>query len=105
MFIMVVISYKIIREFVIKYHDSTASLNSWFKIAEKANWANFNQLRDAFNSVDSVGNDRYVFNIKGNNYRLVALINFNVRTIYILFIGTHSDYDKIEASTIKFKRK
>jgi mRNA interferase HigB len=102
---MVVISYKIIREFTLIYHDSGPSLNAWFKIVGKTNWANFHQLKETFNSVDSVGNDRYVFNIKGNRYRLVALINFNVRTIYILFLGTHTEYDKIDASTIKFRKK
>ncbi|MEO6283937.1 MAG: type II toxin-antitoxin system HigB family toxin [Dyadobacter sp.] len=94
-----------IREFALAHHDSATSLNLWYKIVQKTNWANFHQLKETFNSVDSVGNDRYVFNIKGNNYRLVALINFNVRTIYILFIGTHNDYDKIDASTIKFRKK
>jgi mRNA-degrading endonuclease HigB of HigAB toxin-antitoxin module len=47
-----------------------------------------------------VGNDRYVFNIKGNKYRLVAMIFFNIRTVYIRFIGTHTEYDKIDCSTI-----
>ena len=53
-----------------------------------------------FNSADSVGNDRYVFNIKGNKYRLVAMIFFDKRTIFIRFIGTHSQYDDIDASEI-----
>ena len=56
----------------------------------------------SFNSVDSVGNDRYVFNIKGNRYRLVALILFKIRTVFILFIGTHKEYDLINAKTIGF---
>lgn len=53
-----------------------------------------------FNSVDYVGNDRYVFNIRGNNYRLVAMIFFNKRTVFVRFIGTHAEYDKIDCSTI-----
>ena len=70
-----------------------------------SDFANFNEMRTIFNSVDAVGNDRYVFNIKGNNFRLIALINFRGRTIYVLFVGTHSEYDKINASIIKFKKE
>lgn len=70
----------------------------------KNDFANFNELRMIFNSVDAVGNDRYVFNIKGNRYRLIALIHFDVRTVYILFVGTHGEYSKINAGTIQFKK-
>ncbi|WP_439558071.1 type II toxin-antitoxin system HigB family toxin [Dyadobacter sp.] len=102
---MVIISYRAIREFGKRYPDALEALNVWHKIVEKANWSHFHEVREVFNSIDAVGNDRYVFNIKGNKYRLVALIKFNIRTLYILFIGTHAEYDKIDASTIHFKRK
>lgn len=102
---MVVISYKIIRDFSEKHKDSQDALNNWYSIMGKSDFANFNELRLIFNSVDAVGNDRYVFNIKGNTYRLVALIHFDVRTVYILFVGTHAEYDKIDASIIQFKKK
>ena len=59
---------------------------------------------ETFNTADSVGNDRYVFDIKGNQYRLVALIIFKVRTVFILFIGTHKEYDEIKADKITFKK-
>lgn len=79
------------------------SLLYWYKSTKDADWSNFQDVKNTFNSVDAVGNDRYVFNIKGNNYRLVAIIHFNIRTVYIVFVGTHSEYDKIDASYIKFK--
>ena len=60
--------------------------------------------KQTFNTADSVGNDRYVFDIKGNQYRLVALIIFKVRTVFILFIGTHKEYDEIKADKITFKK-
>ena len=58
--------------------------------------SNFNELRADFPSCDFVGNDRYVFNIKGNRYRLIAIIHFDIRTVYIRFLGTHAAYDKIK---------
>lgn len=57
-------------------------------------------MRQIFGSVDSVGNDLYVFNIKGNDYRLIVRIIFRVRTIYIKFIGTHKEYDKINLKNL-----
>ncbi|MDQ2862658.1 MAG: type II toxin-antitoxin system HigB family toxin [Bacteroidota bacterium] len=71
---------------------------------EKGNFANLNQLKQVFNSVDYVGNDRYVFNIAGNKYRLIAMIHFNIRTVYILFAGTHGEYDRVDAKNISYKK-
>jgi len=65
-----------------------------------ADWSTFNEIKQTFNSADFVGNDRYVFNIKGNKYRLVAVIHFDIRTVYIKFIGTHKEYDRIDILTI-----
>lgn len=101
---MVVISYRKIREFSLKHADAVDALNNWYRISERSNWSNFKEINEIFNSVDFVGNDRYVFNIRGNRYRLIALIHFNIRTVYILFVGTHSEYDKVDASTIAFKK-
>ncbi|MCH7399811.1 type II toxin-antitoxin system HigB family toxin [Belliella sp. DSM 107340] len=53
-------------------------------------------MENDFNSVDYVGNHRFVFNTKGNSYRLIAIIPFNAKKVYIRFIGTHADYDKIQ---------
>ena len=92
---MVVISYRTIRQYIDKHKVVEDQLNNWYIIAEKSDWANFNELRQMFNSVDAVGNDLYVFNIKGNEYRLIVRIIFRVRTIYIKFIGTHKEYDKV----------
>ncbi|MFC1226597.1 type II toxin-antitoxin system HigB family toxin [Pedobacter sp. BG31] len=100
---MVVISKTILNNFIADYPDSAEAFLKWYQAVKDANWSNFNELRRDFGSADSVGNDRYVFNIKGNNFRLVALIIFKTRTLFILFIGTHQMYDKIEAKTVKFK--
>jgi len=80
-------------------------LISWYNEVKKSDWANFSELKLSFNSADAVGNDRYVFNIKGNKYRIIALIIFKVRTVFILFIGTHKEYDKIGARRVIFHKK
>ena len=72
----------------------------WYKKVNDADWESFHDVKEMFNSADSVGNERYVFNIKGNKYRLVAMIFFDKRTIFIRFVGTHSQYDDIDASEI-----
>ena len=97
---MVVISKAMLVEFSKEHPDITAALNDWWEKTRAADWDTFLAIRRTFKSVDYVGNDRYVFNIKGNKYRLVAMIFFDIRTIYIRFIGTHSEYDKINCSTI-----
>lgn len=97
---MVIISKVVLAEFGLDNIDSIEALNKWYMETKKSNWANFSEMKKSFNSVDSVGNDRYVFNIKGNNYRLVAMIFFDVRTVYIRFIGTHNQYDKVNCKTI-----
>ena len=78
-------------------HDE---LLRWTRIVEAADWASLADIKQDFNSVDYVKNDRYVFNIKGNQYRLIAMIHFRVRSLYIRFIGTHSEYDRIRASEV-----
>ena len=97
---MVIISYKTIREFGEKKRDAFEVLDNWYTIVDKADFANFAELRAVFNSVDAVGNDLYVFNIKGNHYRLIARIHFNVRTVYVKFVGTHKEYDKIKLTDL-----
>lgn len=102
--LMIIISKAIIREFGNRYADSEGPLQSWYELTAGADWKNFNRMKRTFNSVDAVGNDRYVFNIKGNAYRLIALIIFKIRTVFILFIGTHQEYDRVNASTVSFKK-
>ncbi len=97
---MVVISYGAIRSFYEKHPDSKDALNNWYRLAIAADWGNFQEIKEMYNSVDAVGNDRFIFNVRGNHYRLVTMIFFDVRTIYIRFVGLHKDYDKIDANKI-----
>ena len=97
---MVIISKTRLIHFAGLHPTAAAALNSWYGIAAAASRQNFAEVRATFNSVDAVGNDRYVFNIKGNDFRLVAMIHFDIRTMYIRFVGTHSEYDKTGCATI-----
>lgn len=97
---MVVISYRTIRDFIDRHPDVEDQLNIWYVIAQKDDWSNFFEMKQIFNSVDAVGNDLYVFNIKGNHYRLIVRIIFRVRTIYIKFIGTHNEYDRVDLNEL-----
>ena len=97
---MVVISHSKLRNFYELHADAKDALNNWYRLVLQADWANYHEIKTMFNSVDAVGNDRFVFDIRGNNYRIVAMIFFDIRTVYIRFVGTHKGYDKINCSTI-----
>ncbi|MES2140547.1 MAG: type II toxin-antitoxin system HigB family toxin [Bacteroidota bacterium] len=82
--------------------DSKAKepLLRWYNEVLLSDWQDFHNIKKTFNSVDSVGNERFVFNIAGNKYRIVAMIHFSKRTLYIRFVGTHKEYDKIDCKII-----
>lgn len=92
---MRIIKKKSLIDFIAKHPESAVALMAWYKTASRAEWKNFANIRKDFNSVDSVGNRRYVFNVKGNDFRLIVIILFKPKTIYIRFVGTHQDYDRI----------
>jgi mRNA interferase HigB len=97
---MNVVSYPAIKAFYTNHPNSEDGLNNWYRNSKKANWKDLNELKKDYPSVDYVGNDRYVFNICGNNFRLVARIIFIAKTVQVRFIGTHAEYDKIDCTTI-----
>jgi mRNA interferase HigB len=80
--------------------DSETPLRIWFKKVEQAKWKNLNELKSDFPAADYVGNNRVVFDIKGNNYRIIVLVFFSGQKMFIRFIGTHKEYDKVDAKTI-----
>ena len=97
---MRVIAISTLKDFWIRHPDSEQPLTEWYIKVCRANWNSFNDIRNDFNSVDYVGNQRYVFNIKGNHYRLVVAIKFTPKIVYIRFVGTHDEYNQIDVSTI-----
>lgn len=93
---MRIISERKIREYYEKHPAYKVALEDWVATVKKAQWSCFADVKATFNSVDSVGNQHYVFNIKGNDYRMVVVIKYTPQFILIRFIGTHQEYDKIK---------
>lgn len=83
-----------------RHPDARIPLYEWYVKVCKAQWKSFADIKKDFNSVDSIGSQRYIFNIKGNGYRLVAAIKFTPGLVYIRYIGTHNEYDRIDVRNI-----
>lgn len=97
---MRIIAKRTLREFWEKHNDSNQALKSWYREVEKSNWKNINDLKRDYPSASILVDNRIVFNIKGNNYRLIVKFNFEFQLCWIRFVGTHAEYDKINANTI-----
>jgi mRNA interferase HigB len=92
---MVVISRPVIRDFIERHPVSANSLNEWYGKTIESDWSKLNDVKQSWNSCDFIGNDRYVFNIAGNHYRLIAVIHFKKRTLYIRGVFTHTEYSEL----------
>lgn len=90
---MHIISWKKISDFVTKHPNSGPSLKSWFKVVHNTDFKDFDELRKVFKSADQVGKFT-VFNISGNNFRLISAIHYNRKKVFIRYVLTHSEYDK-----------
>jgi mRNA interferase HigB len=93
---MRIVSFRKLREFFEEDPNSKVALQDWYKRASKAQWDNFSDINKTFNSVNSVGNSRFVFNVKGNHYRIVTQILFTLKRIYIRWVWNHKNYDNIK---------
>jgi Uncharacterized protein conserved in bacteria len=89
-----------IKDYVEKHPESKVALQDWAQKVKKCKWNCFADVKKTFDNVDNVGNQHYVFNIKGNDFRLVAVIKFTIQFVYIHFIGTHKEYDKIDCKNL-----
>lgn len=97
---MIIANKEILSNFVNSHARATKSLNKWVEDVASSEWKNHAELKKTFPSADYVKNGRYVFNIGGNNFRIVAVVIFIGGIMNIRFVGTHAEYDKIDASTI-----
>ncbi|WP_343329998.1 type II toxin-antitoxin system HigB family toxin [Polaribacter staleyi] len=97
---MRVIAKRTLRYFWLKHSDSEQQLTAWYREMERANWESFNELKKEYPSASILTDNRVVFNIKGNNYRLIVKFNLEYQICWIRFLGTHAAYDKVNANEI-----
>ena len=97
---MRVVAKKILRGFWESYTDSEQQLKTWYKEASKASWKNPNDIKDEYAKASILKSGRVVFDICGNKYRLIVDINYERQWVFIRFIGTHKEYDKVDADNI-----
>jgi mRNA interferase HigB len=79
-----------------------AALDAWFHEVERANWSNSADIKASYKTASIISSDRAVFNIKGNDYRLITAIDFKRRIVYVKWIGSHKAYDKIDARKVRY---
>ena len=97
---MRIIARKTLRDFWLTHPDAEQPLRAWFHDTKVAEWTGPADIRATYASASFLANNRIVFNIRGNRYRLIVSINYDYRVVYIRFIGSHAQYDQIDATTI-----
>ena len=97
---MRIISRQPLKEFSKLHAKAKEPLDAWWDDVRSAKWESWTDLKRQYPKVSPVGSDRYVFNIHGDDYRLIVVIHFKAQIVYIRFIGTHKDYDKIDATAV-----
>ncbi len=97
---MRIIAKSTLRAFWNRHPNAEEPLLAWYRETEKADWANPAQVKAQYRSASFVGENRVIFNIKGNDYRLVVKINYPYRVVYVRFVGTHAEYDKIDVGEV-----
>jgi len=94
------ISRKKLSDFWKVHRSAEKALRAWFHEAKVARWKSFNDIRKQYPSADVLPNNRVIFDIKGNHYRIVVKIHYNTGIVFIRFVGTHKEYDQIDPNTI-----
>ncbi|MEZ5289826.1 MAG: type II toxin-antitoxin system HigB family toxin [Vicinamibacterales bacterium] len=97
---MRIIAKKALRDFWGRHPDAEGPLLAWYREAEAESWDSPAKVKQKYGSASIVANNRVVFNIKGNTYRLVVKVNYGVRIVFIRFVGTHAEYDRINVEDI-----
>lgn len=101
---MRVIAVSTLRKYAKKKKEAEQPLFLWYDEACRAGWKNSNELKAQFRNASIINRKRIVFNIHGNKYRLIVDIEFYLQLIFIVWIGTHAEYDKIDAKTIVYDK-
>ena len=97
---MRIIALNTLRDFWVKHPDAMEPLSAWHAIASRVRWMSPPDIKAAYRNASFIAGNRVVFNIKGNDYRLVVAMHSNRQIAYIRFVGTHRQYDQIDATTV-----
>jgi mRNA interferase HigB len=97
---MRIIAKKTLKEFWESHPDAEGPLLAWYREVKEEDWDTPAKVKERYAGASIVGNNRAVFNIKGNAYRLIVAINYPYRVVYIRFVGTHAEYDRIDAEEV-----
>ncbi len=97
---MRIIAKRTLREFWIRHVDAKAPLEAWHSEAKAAKWRNPQDIKVQYRNASILKNGRVVFNISGNKYRLIVAVRYDLQIIFIRFVGTHRQYDQIDAETV-----
>jgi len=100
---MHIVAVRFLREFWEQHPDAEQPLKSWVEEARKAKWLQPTEIKAHYRNASILKNRRVVFNIKGNDYRLVVSVAYRYQAVYVKFIGTHKDYDAIDAETVEME--
>ncbi len=100
-----IITRKTLLDYCKQYPTAATALQEWYYELVKSDFKNFNELKRVYGNASLVADDRVVFNIMGNNYRLVVGVVFEFKAIQIKWLGTYTEYDKIDVVTIQYKTK
>jgi mRNA interferase HigB len=100
---MRVIALKHIRDFCVRHPPAAQALRAWTEEARSASWKTPQDIKARYSSASFLGSNRVVFNIKGNDYRLVVAVAYRFEAVYIKFIGTHAQYDAVDAQTVEME--
>ena len=97
---MRIIALGTLRDFWVRYPDAMEALGAWYAIASRGRWATPSDVKAAYRNASFLARNRVVFNIKGNDYRLVVAMHYNRQIAFVRFVGTHRQYDQIDANTV-----
>jgi mRNA interferase HigB len=99
---MRVIAVKTLKDYVSEFHQAEQALFSWYDEAVSAEWNNAAKLKSQYRNASILNNKRVVFNIHGNSYRLIVDIEYRLKIVFVVWFGTHKQYDNIDAKTISY---
>jgi mRNA interferase HigB len=95
-----IISRKALREFWQKHADAERPLRAWYQDVKHSDWEGPADIKNTYQNCSFVSNNRVVFNIKGNKYRIVVMVQYTFRIVFIRFVGTHKEYDRINPAMV-----